>query len=79
MEIYELDNNRYRVTLQSGEIFKGCSCGYSDKIPICDDAHRSINERYSSCYKSFKIGPFEEETSIIVHSSNWIVPKDKDE
>ena len=62
------------IKLQSGKKYGICSCGLSNSLPFCDNAHRKFNEKNKTQYKSVKIIP-SKDVNINASSSNW----DKDE
>ena len=47
-----------------------CTCGASNKIPYCDNAHRDINSKLGTNYKSLKIWT-KRDTILKVLSSTW--------
>jgi len=51
-----------------------CSCGFSKKLPYCDNSHREYNENHNTNYKSVKVYLLDDE-KIKISCSNW----DKDE
>ena len=59
-----------KIKLHKGREYSICSCGLSQLLPFCDNAHRSYNEKYNTNYKSVKITA-KETTEIEINSSNW--------
>tara|TARA_B100000902_G_C27310953_1_gene918359 strand:- start:1961 stop:2152 length:192 start_codon:yes stop_codon:yes gene_type:complete len=58
------------IKLHKGKKYSFCSCGLSELLPFCDNAHRAYNEKYKTHYKSIKI--IASETTIInINSSTW--------
>ena len=47
-----------------------CTCGASKKIPLCDNAHREINTKLGTNYKSLKVWT-NNDSVIKVLSSTW--------
>lgn len=45
----------YKVSLRKGETFKVCTCGKSNTMPLCDESHKTLNEKNNTNYKSLKI------------------------
>jgi CDGSH-type Zn-finger protein len=60
----------YKVFLRKKEICKICTCGFSKKMPLCDESPRVINEKEGTNYKSLKITP-EEDVSLNFSSGAW--------
>ena len=58
------------ITLHKGRKYSICSCGLSQALPFCDNAHREHNEKHSTNYKSIKI-TVEETVKVNVNSSTW--------
>ena len=58
------------IKLKAGKKYSICSCGLSNVLPFCDNAHREHNSTYKTDYKSVKITP-EKDTLIRVTSSRW--------
>ena len=48
-----------------------CSCGLSNKLPYCDNAHRAFNKKNNTNYKSIKIS-LSNNSKIDINCSNWI-------
>jgi len=46
------------------------TCGASNKIPYCDNAHRDINSKLGTNYKSLKIWA-KRDTILKILSSTW--------
>ncbi len=59
------------ITLKANKKYKFCSCGESNTLPYCDNAHRSVNEIKGTSYKSVKITP-KQDITIEVSCKNWI-------
>ena len=59
-----------KIKLQKGRKYSICSCGLSNTLPFCDNAHRKYNEENGTNYKSVKIIA-EETTEININSSKW--------
>ena len=62
------------IKLKTGKRYKICSCGLSQTLPFCDNAHRKFNSNNGTNYKSVKITS-DEDTKLQLESSTWI---DKD-
>ena len=60
----------HKLIVKKGERCKICTCGKSKIMPICDDAHRKLNEEKNTNYKSLKITS-SEDTILDLTSSNW--------
>ena len=58
------------IKLKAGKRYKICSCGVSQILPFCDNAHREHNEKNGTNYKSVKITA-EETVNIDVNSATW--------
>ena len=59
-----------KIKLHKGRKYSVCSCGLSNILPFCDNAHRKYNEKNKTNYKSVKIIS-EETTEININSSTW--------
>lgn len=60
------------INVKPGERVSICSCGYSKKLPYCDDTHIRINKEYTTSYRSIKLRIISGlETEIGVDSKNW--------
>ena len=59
-----------KIKLKAGKKHGICSCGLSNTLPFCDNAHREFNETNGTQYKSIKITP-NTDIDILVTSSNW--------
>ena len=58
------------IKLHKGKKYSFCSCGLSELLPFCDNAHRPHNAKYKTNYKSIKI--ITSETTIInINSATW--------
>jgi len=64
------------IKLKSGKRYKICSCGVSQTLPFCDNAHRKFNSANNTEYKSVKITP-DSDTIIEVTSNRWKLAKEK--
>jgi CDGSH-type Zn-finger protein len=42
------ENKPVKFTAKKGERYSFCTCGYSDKMPLCDGAHRENAPGYGS-------------------------------
>ena len=60
-----------KVKLIKDKKYSFCSCGLSDKLPFCDNAHRKFNFDNDTNYKSVKIIS-KIDTIIDVDSSTWV-------
>ena len=58
------------IKLYKGKKYSICSCGLSQLLPFCDNAHREHNEKYGTNYKSVKIIA-EKTVNLDVNSSTW--------
>ena len=64
------------IKLKAGKRYKICSCGLSQALPFCDNAHREFNATNNTEYKSLKITP-DSDTMIEVTSKCWESPEEK--
>ena len=64
------------IKLKAGKRYKICSCGLSQTLPFCDNAHREFNAINNTEYKSVKITP-DSDTIIEVTSKCWKSNKEK--
>ena len=64
------------IKLKAGKRYKICSCGLSQILPFCDNAHREFNATNNTEYKSIKITP-DSDTIIEVTSNRWKSDKEK--
>ena len=64
------------IKLKAGKRYKICSCGLSQTLPFCDNAHRAFNDENNTEYKSVKITP-DSDTVMEVTSKRWESTKDK--
>jgi len=64
------------IILKAGKKYKICSCGLSQILPFCDNAHREFNAANNTEYKSVKITP-NSDTIIEVTSNRWNSPEGK--
>ena len=64
------------IKLKSGKRYKICSCGVSQTLPFCDNAHLEFNAANNTEYKSVKITP-DSDTIIEVTSNRWKLAKEK--
>ncbi|MBV19987.1 MAG: hypothetical protein CL870_02690 [Cytophagia bacterium] len=58
------------MKLLKNKKYSFCTCGFSKKIPFCDNRHREYNLRNKTNYKSFKIIP-DKDLNVKVSSSTW--------
>ena len=63
------------IKLKAGKKYSICSCGLSNSLPFCDNAHRKFNAENGTEYKSVKITP-EDDIKIQVISSRWKLIKE---
>ena len=63
-------NKKNRIKIKKNVKYSICSCGYSKKIPYCDNQHRIYNQKNNIRYKSVKIYGTED-TEIELTCSNW--------
>tara|TARA_Y100001934_G_C11809813_1_gene521070 strand:+ start:167 stop:361 length:195 start_codon:yes stop_codon:yes gene_type:complete len=59
-----------KLKLHKGRKYSICSCGMSQLLPFCDNAHREHNEKHRTNYKSVKIIA-KETVNININSSTW--------
>tara|TARA_B100000686_G_C15812137_1_gene489479 strand:+ start:145 stop:354 length:210 start_codon:yes stop_codon:yes gene_type:complete len=64
-------DKKNRIKIKKNVKYSICSCGYSKKIPYCDNQHRIYNQKNNMNYKSVKIYATED-TEIELTCSNWI-------
>ena len=64
------------IKLKAGKRYKICSCGLSQILPFCDNAHREFNAENNTEYKSVKITP-DSDIIIEVTSNRWKSPEEK--
>ena len=64
------------IKLKAGKRYKICSCGLSQILPFCDNAHREFNAENNTEYKSVKI-TLDSDTIIEVISNRWKSPEGK--
>ena len=64
-----------KVKIKAGKQYSICSCGLSNSLPFCDNAHRVFNTSNNTHYKSIKITP-DKDVTIQVTSSNWDLEED---
>ena len=60
------------IKLKSGKRYSICSCGQSQTLPYCDNAHREFNALNNTEYKSVKITP-DRDVVIQVTSNRWML------
>ena len=60
-----------KIKIHKGRKYSVCSCGLSNILPFCDNAHRKYNEENKTNYKSVKIIS-EKTTEVELTSSKWI-------
>ena len=70
-----IDNKKIRIKIKKNVKYSICSCGYSKKLPYCDNQHRLHNQENNTDYKSVKIYP-DKDVSIQLSCSKW---KSKDD
>ena len=58
------------IKIKSGKKYSICSCGLSQSLPYCDNAHRQYNTENGTEYKSVKVTT-NNDTVIQVTSSRW--------
>ena len=58
------------IKLKAGKKYKLCSCGLSNILPFCDNAHREHNLVHNTEYKSVKIIS-DSDTVVEVNSNRW--------
>ena len=59
-----------KIKLKAGIKYGLCSCGRSNTLPFCDNAHRKFNEENEVNYKSVKIIP-DKDIILSITSSTW--------
>lgn len=59
-----------KIKMHKGRKYSICSCGLSNILPLCDNAHREYNEKNKTNYKSVKIVS-KETTEININASKW--------
>ncbi len=59
-----------KIKLIKGKKYGICSCGFSNMLPFCDNAHRAFNKKNNTTYKSVKV-IYNGDNEIQVNSSNW--------
>ena len=59
-----------RLKIKKDVKYSICTCGFSKKLPFCDNEHRIYNEKNNTVFKSMKIKS-SENTNIDFSSSNW--------
>jgi len=62
------------IKIKAGKQYSICSCGLSNSLPFCDNAHRDFNTSNNANYKSIKVIP-DKDVTIQVTSSNWDLKK----
>ena len=60
------------IKLKSCKRYSICSCGQSQTLPYCDNAHREFNALNNTEYKSVKITP-DRDVVIQVTSNRWML------
>lgn len=65
-----------KIKLKAGKRYKICSCGLSQTLPFCDNAHREFKVANNNEYKSVKITP-DSDTIIEVTSNRWKSAKEE--
>jgi CDGSH-type Zn-finger protein len=66
----DIVNKKIRIKIKKNVKYSICSCGYSKKLPYCDNQHRLYNQENNTDYKSVKIYP-DNDTSIQLSCSKW--------
>ena len=69
------NSNIYKILLKKNIRKSICSCGLSNKMPYCDNAHRAFNEKNNCTYKSIKVTS-DKDVKIILKSSKWKINED---
>ena len=64
------NNNVYKVILKKNIRKSICSCGLSNKMPYCDNTHRTFNKKNNCNYKSVTITS-DKDVEIVVKSTKW--------
>ena len=64
------NSNVYKILLNKNIRKSICSCGLSNKMPYCDNTHKTFNEKSTCTYKSIKITS-NKDVQIVVKSSKW--------
>ena len=61
-----------KITIKAKEKVKYsiCSCGLSNKLPYCDNAHRTYNKLNNTSYKSVKFD-LSQDCKLDLYCSNW--------
>ena len=66
-----MNNHKYNIKLKKNIKYSLCTCGFSKKLPLCDNAHREYNEKNKVSFKSLKICS-KQEVSLELTCKNWI-------
>ena len=69
-------NKKIRIKIKKNVKYSICSCGYSKKLPYCDNQHRKYNQKNNTDYKSVKLFPAND-VAIEVSCSRWINEDEK--
>jgi len=69
------NSNIYKILLKKNIRKSICSCGLSNKMPYCDNAHRAFNEKNNCTYKSIKVIS-DKDVKIVLESSKWEINED---
>ena len=69
------NSNIYKILLNKNIRKSICSCGLSNKMPYCDNAHRAFNEKNNCTYKSIKVTS-DKDVEIVIESSKWKINED---
>ena len=48
------ENKKIRLKIKKGVKYSICTCSLSNKMPFCDNAHRSYNAKNNADYKFIK-------------------------
>ena len=66
-------DKKNRIKIKKNVKYSICSCGYSKKIPYCDNQHRIYNQKNNMNYKSVKIYFLDDNPDKLlkIMCSNW--------
>ena len=48
-------DNKFKISVKKNKKYSLCTCGFSKKIPMCDNMHRKINLKNKNKFKSIKL------------------------
>ena len=65
-----MKKEKIRLKIKKDVKYSICTCGFSKKLPFCDNEHRSYNKKNNTIYKSIKVKS-SNNTNIVFSSSNW--------